>query len=145
MHYLNSNAHSQLQDFSFCNLKTHCLHLWQCDTWPHSHESLVSQSFLISQASLPTNWTGIVVVQCTFFVWSRIWGYVRTLGCNLVMTWPPLPASSNLFGPSDSCTTVLAEDRNSSRRQTWVFCAYFSEFLKINCSYQQSAVPSSWL
>lgn len=125
---LISSAHSQLQDFFFffsVNLNAYSLNPWQCGTWPFLPESLVSQSLLIRQASQLTSWIGIVVVWYTFFIWSRNWGYVRTLCCNLVMTWPSLPASSNLFGPSDSCTTVLAEYRNSSRRQTWVFLRLF--------------------
>ena len=132
---LISSAHGQFQDcFFFCcccccffpnNLNAHSLDPWQCGTWPFLPESLVSQSLLIRQASQLTSWIGIAVLWYTFFIWSRNWGYVRTLCCNLVMTWPSLPASSNLFGPSDSCTTVLAEYRNSSRRQTWVFLRLF--------------------
>lgn len=123
-----SSAYSRLQEIFFFpgNLKACSLDPRQHGTWPFLPGSLVSQSLLIRQASQPTARIGIAVVWwCTFFMWSRNWGYVRTLCCNLVMTWPPLPASSNLFGPSDSCTTVLAEYRNSSRRQTWVFLHLF--------------------
>lgn len=129
MYYFNQQCPQPAPRFFFfffsVNLNAYSLNPWQCGTWPFLPESLVSQSLLIRQASQLTSWIGIVVVWYTFFIWSRNWGYVRTLCCNLVMTWPSLPASSNLFGPSDSCTTVLAEYRNSSRRQTWVFLRLF--------------------
>jgi hypothetical protein len=147
--WMNS-AHSQLQN-SFCpapptrNFNRHSLDLWPCNICSHPQKSLVSLSLLIRLASLPTSWIGIAVAQNTFYIWNRNWGHIRTLCCNLVMTWPPLRASSNLFGPSDSHPTVLAEYRNSSSK-LGCFGTYFSEFLlKINCSYQQSAVPCSWL